>query len=125
MKSTSDTATVFCDTQTLTEVRKETHDRPERSTFLETMSKTAVRGETEDPDPGAMGMSGDAWLPGSRRPMLFGAARDARGEIPKPRYDRSKRVCVDDNGQPLIKKAVMGDTFTLTAVRAEANDPDA
>ena len=125
MKSNPDAATVFCDTHTLTEVRKETQDRPERSTFLETMSKTAVRGENHDPDTGTMDLSGDAWLPGSRRPMLFGSARQARGETPKPRYDRAKRVCVDEKDRPIVRESIMGDTFTLTDARGEAKDPDA
>ena len=125
MKNLPSDAAVLCDTQTLTEVRKETHDQPDRTTLLETMTKTAVRPETHDSDPGGMEVSSDAWEAGLRTHVLFESARTALREIAKPNYDSSAQVSVDEQGTPLaLVGSSLSETMTHTAVRAETDDAD-
>jgi hypothetical protein len=63
-------------------------------------------------------------------PRLFAEAfliplADPDGELPRYTYDEQRGVNVLRDGRPVVEAAVVGETYTLTEVRAERDDSDA
>jgi hypothetical protein len=46
------------------------------------------------------------------------------GELPEYAYDESRGINVLDDGRPTVEAGVVGETYTLTEVRAEHEDRD-
>ena len=115
---------ILCETHSLTEVRGESTDPDDSvSTLMATQTLTKTNNESRDDD-----TARDA-LPsvelGSRMPLLFQAAVNARGEAPRLQYDEELLMCISEDGSPLINKALtLLETQTETAARAEETDSD-